>query len=288
MKSTVREIQSVEEYLGEQDFSARTKSGYRADLVAFYNFSHNEPPTVQNVRSWRDSMVEKGNSDEHISRRLFALKGYCQWMGLDIFSAAREKRRDKVKSPVMRFREPPPVCTIEDIDKLFKACRTPMERALMMLLTGLSGPRISELMGINIDNDIDWKNKTISLTRKGWRGRKQKVAVSDSVLGSIKEYLKWRDSKSRLLLPYTYYELRRIFLGLAERAGVKFPPYSLFHNLRHFFALYQKMADTDMGNISLAMGHSNSYITDRIYGKLDPGEIKRRTAPLPWEGENDK
>lgn len=273
----------VEEYLADQDFSAKTKAGYGRDLQAFFKFSKGNEPTVQMVRAWQKDLQKKGSGESHISRCMYALKGYCEWMGLKIFAGPREKSRDKVRPPTMRFHEPPPVISVDDVDKLFKACINPRDKMILMMLTGIAGPRIGELMNININKDIDFENRQIALTRKGKRGRRQWVAASETVMESINEYLDWRGTKSKLLLPFTYAELRRSFQQLAKRAGVTFPSHSLFHNLRHFFVYYQKLAGTDIITISAAVGHSSTGITERVYGVLSPEDLKRQLHPMPWD-----
>lgn len=273
----------IEEYLADQDFSPKTKSGYSRDITAFFNFSGGQEPTVQLVRAWQRDLEKKGRGENHISRCMYALKGYCEWMGLEIFAAPREKNKSKVRAPAMRFRDPPPVRSVDDVDRMFKACRNPRDKMILMLFIGINGPRIGELMKINVVEDIDFENKLIALTRKGKRGRKQWIAVSDAVMDSIRDYLEFRDSKSKLLLPFTYPELRRAFRQLAKRAGVTFPPNSLFHNMRHFYAHFQKLAGTDIRAISAAMGHSSTSITERIYGVLTPDELKQQLQPMPWE-----
>lgn len=273
----------IEEYLADQDFSAKTKIGYGRDIQAFFRFSGGKEPTVQLVRAWQKELQEKGRGDSHISRCMYALKGYCEWMGLDIFAAPREKNRSKVRAPSMHFREPPPVISVDDVDKLFKACANPRDKMILMMFTGIAGPRIGELMKIKVKEDIDFDNKLIALTRKGSRGRRQWVAASDAVMDSVREYLEWRETKSKLLLPFTYSELRRSFRQLAKRAGVTFPPHSLFHNLRHFYVLYQKLAGTHITAISLAVGHSSTAITERVYGVISPEDLKRQLHPMPWD-----
>lgn len=273
----------IEDYLADQDFSPKTKDGYSRDLKAFFRFSMGNEPTVELVRAWQEKLKKGGRGESHISRCMYALKGYCEWMGLQIFAGPREKSRDKIRAPVMRFREPPSVISVDDVDKLFKACTNPRDRMILMMLTGIAGPRIGELMNINVEKDIDFENKQIALTRKGKRGRRQWVSAADAVMESIREYLEWRETKSKLLLPFTYAELRKSFKQLAKRAGVTFPPNSLFHNLRHFFVYFQKLAGTDMISISAAVGHSSTSITERVYGVLSPEDLKRQLHPLPWE-----
>lgn len=275
----------IEEYLNDQDLSPRTIVDYRRDILAFYNFSKGEEPTVENVRAWINQLTRKKRSDSHIQRCLYALKGYCQWMGINIFAGPREKNKDKIRAPRMKFKEPPKVRSLAEVNRLFEACKTPRETMLLMLLAN-TGARIGELLALKISEDIDWENNTIGFTRKGNRERRQWVAVSPDTMETIREYIAWRHTNSPLLLPFSYHELRRSFQALAKRANVEFPPHSLFHNLRHLFALYQKEKGTSDDKISLAMGHSSTHITTRMYGVQSPESIKRQLYPMPWESRN--
>lgn len=274
----------IDEYLTEQDFSQRTITDYRCDLKAFYAFSDGKDPDVSLVRGWKKELESRGCGESHISRSMYALKGYCKWLGLDIFTNSREKNREKVRVPNMSFRDPPPTRSTDEVERMLKACQNPRETMLLMLLS-TTGARIGELMKVNIKEDIDWESGTVSLVRKGRRGRKQKVSLSENTIKAMQDYLKWRNTKSNLLLPYTYDRLYKEFKSLAGRAKVEFPRGSLFHNLRHFFVLFQKEAGTDMRVISLAAGHSSSYITDRIYGALTPESIKGQLHAMPWESK---
>lgn len=278
----------IDEYLNDQDLSPRTKVDYRRDLLAFYEFSKGEMPTVKNVRAWIAHLTNKGRSGRHIQRCTYALKGYCQWMGINIFAAPHERTKDKVRAPRMKFVELPEPCSVEDVGKLFNACNTPRETLLMTLIAN-TGARISELMQIKVSSDINWEKNTIGLTRKGYSERRQWMALSPEDMQVIKDYLEWRHTDSNLLLPFTYYELRRSFQKLAKRAGVEFPRYSLFHNLRHVFALYQTMKGVHPNDLSLALGHSSPTTTIRMYGKRPPEFIRSKLYPMPWErGNNNK
>lgn len=271
----------VDKYLKDQDFSETTKAGYRRDILAFFKFSGGEMPAADNVRAWRQSLEDKGRSSSHIARCMFGLKGFCEWNEIHIFAGPREKSKNKVRAPSLSFKAPPETRSVADIQKMLEACRTPRERLMLMFLV-TTGARISELMHIRLD-DIDWKVGTVMITRKGRKGRKQEIAISPAVLEVIKEWLEWRHTRSQMLLPFSYSELRHSFLNLAKRARVQFPRGSLFHNLRHFFVLFQKDAGTDIGYISLAAGHTSRQITERVYGAQSPEKIKAQLHPQPWE-----
>ncbi len=272
----------INEYLRDQDFAPRTKEAYKRDLEAFFVFSKGESPTVENVRAWRQSLEEKERSASHIGRCLYALKGYCEWQELDIFAKPRERSKHKIRAPGLQFRDPPETRSIEEINRMFKECKNPRDQMLLMLLV-TTGARIGELMQINVKEDLDPKTTRIALTRKGKRGRRQWISVSEATMNDVQKYLKWRQTKNPMLLPFTYQDLRFSFLALAKRAKVEFPKHSLFHNLRHFFVLYHKDQGTDLGYISLAAGHTSRQVTDRIYGALSPERIKQELHPMPWE-----
>lgn len=271
----------IDEYLKAQDFSPSTKAGYRMDLRAFFDFSGGEMPNTTNVRKWIDHLKKKNRRDSHIQRCIYALKGYCQWMGIDIFAGPREKNKYKIQVPRMKFKDLPPVLSVEDVNRLFRECRTPRDTMLLMLLS-TTGARIGELMKVKV-TDINWEKNMIALIRKGNRERRQWLSLSEATMKSMNDYLDWRHTNSPLLLPFSYYELRRSLQAIAKRAEVKFPPGSLFHNFRHLFILIQKDADIPLEVISLAVGHSSTHTTSRIYGKLSPEFIRSRLHPTPWD-----
>lgn len=277
----------IDEYLGDMEFSSRTKEDYRKDLSAFCGFSGGAEPTADLVRAYRQHLEDDGCGRSHVVRVLYALKGYCEWLRLGIFAKKGERSRDKIRVPALEFSAPPKTRTIEEVRRLLEAAITPLDR-LLVLLPATTGARIGEIMGIDVKRDIDWENNCIALTRKGSRQRRQELSVSDRVMDAVREYIEWRGIKSGSLLPFSYQELRSFFQAVAKRAGVQFPRGSLFHNLRHFWFLYQKGKHPDMMDfISLYGGHSSRHTTDRIYGAFEPEEIRKRLEPLPWEMEED-
>src|SRR4030042_3357070 len=88
-------VSPVEEYLAEQDFSASTKETYSRSIEAFFKFSKGKEPTAQLVRAWQKHLEQNGVGQSYLSRCMYALKGYCQWMNLDIFAGTGEKNRSK-------------------------------------------------------------------------------------------------------------------------------------------------------------------------------------------------
>lgn len=282
MKKRAFDSTQIDQYLSEQEFSLTTVMSYRGNILAFYKFSNGKPPTAARVKAWTKEMQDKGTGPSHIAQCHYAMKGYCEWLGLSIFAAAREKSRDKVKAPRLRFTEPPRTRSVEEINRLFAECRNPRDTMLLMLLV-TTGARISELMGVKVKEDMDYEKHNLALQRKGRRERHQWVHLSDPVWVEVEKYLAWRHGNPSLLLPYSYYELYKAFREMAKRAKVEFPPHSLFHNLRHFVALWQKQQHIPTGAISLLLGHSSQQVTDRIYGALSPEEIQKQIAPTPWE-----
>ncbi len=275
----------VDQYLRDQTFSDTTRRGYRRDILAFFKFTEGEMPTAENVRAWRQSLEEKDRTSSHVARCLYAIKGFCEWQEIPIFAGPREKAKSKVRAPSLDFKAPPETRSVEEIQRMLEACRTPRDKMMLMFLV-TTGCRISELMRIQL-TDIDWEAKTVAIIRKGKKGRRQIIMVSDAVLDVMREWIEWRETKSKYLLPFSYQELRQSFLELAKRAKVKFPRSSLFHNLRHFFVLFQKDAGTKINVISLAAGHTSTQITERVYGMQSPDTIKKQLHLQPWEVKSE-
>ena len=274
----------IDEYLNDikEDFAPSSIEGYRKDLNQLSRFISDAEPVTENIKQYRHHLEERGASRSHIVRVLYSIKGYCDWQGWDIFCGIRDRSKDKVRIPPMEFRQPPRTRTVEEVQKLMAASQSPLEVAIVMLLAS-TGTRIGELMGIEI-KDVDWEQGTIAVTRKGKRRRKQVLSLSLVLMDVLKTYYEWRKPQGKLF-PYSYQELRTWFVSMAKRAGVTFPAGSLFHNLRHFNVLFQKRAGTPLEVISMSVGHSSTHTTDRIYGALEPEEIRQQLEPFPWEKE---
>ena len=158
--------------------------------------------------------------------------------------------------------------------------------AILTLLLG-TGIRVSELVGINID-DLDLKNLAFKVTRKG--GNVAVLYFSDEVKVAIENYLKWRTD--RLKKAGLSEDTEALFISLQNKritvravenlvkkyTGLVNPLKSVSpHKLRSTFgtALYRETKDIYM--VAEVLGHRDVNTTKKHYAALDE-DIKREAS----------
>lgn len=158
--------------------------------------------------------------------------------------------------------------------------------AILTLLLG-TGIRVSELVGINID-DLDLKNLAFKVTRKG--GNVAVLYFSDEVKDVIENYLKWRTD--RLKKAGLSEDTEALFISLQNKritvravenlvkkyTGLVNPLKSVSpHKLRSTFgtALYRETKDIYM--VAEVLGHRDVNTTKKHYAALDE-DIKREAS----------
>ena len=266
----------IQEFLDDQHrLSERTKKDYAGDLARFEAETGGGEPTQEKAHTYIRLLEKRGRSASHISRTIWALRKYCGWAKLDAI--------DGVEPPGIEVRTilPSDVVKEREVMALMGAARTPLERALVALIYD-TACRISEILRLDAKQDVDWDAGVVYIIRKGRRRRREPVAPYPETMGILKEYMEWRGIKSGPAFPYSYDALRKWLIALAKRANVKFPRYSLFHNLRHARAAEMRMKGVPIDVIKDQLGHVNVNTTINIYAPFAPEELRDRGTPPPW------
>jgi integrase len=71
--------------------------------------------------------------------------------------------------------------------------------------------------------------------------------------------------------------VKKAFARAAARAGV---PWCTPHVLRHSAAVHMAEARVSMSEISQYLGHSNTYITERVYARFSPTYLQQAANAL--------
>lgn len=207
-----------------------------------------------------------GQKQSTISTKLSILKSFFGWL-----TAEELIQRDptmKIKAPKKEKRMPKAL-TIEELEMLREACRTPRQRALVEVLYA-TGCRLSEVQSLNRDQ-IDFHNQTARVIGKG--NKEREVFFSFKALYHLKKYLMTRlDNEPALFIterkPYRRLSRRGIQREIAEiakRAGLehKVSP----HVLRHTFATLTLNNGADISAVQALLGHENP-ATTQIYAQI--------------------
>ncbi len=209
-------------------------------------------------RNWVQEKRRQGTLDKTLNVYIKAYNRYLKHQG------KTEIKKYKEQEGLMPRR-----ATIDDYEKLMKACKGATEERMVLVVNLLfkTGIRLGELHKLTLDSI----NKDIA-TVIGKGQKKGTLWISDSVRGALWQWLRVRKDKhnSRKLFtsvfgePLTYDGLRGDIFALARRAGVHFSP----HMARRFYARWLYSQGFDLEQIRIAMRHKSLDVTKR-YMQLD-------------------
>lgn len=249
---------------GESEPSQTTRNSYRHSLNLFFNFLHNNSIAQIDdtaVAKFKESLFSKGLKSSSIARHVRAIKAYFRWKGKECKVTA-----PSYKLPAVQWLKK------EQIEAMVNACKTPLERCVVIVLYD-TGMRIGELLNVKL-SDIDFTNGYIHITRKG--DREGDVPIYEASIKALKDYLNWRSSISSngKVFPYTYWEVRDWLNTVAGQAGIKsFHP----HMLRHSKASAMRLRGIGIEDIKDWLGHASIETTMR-YSHILPADLKKKVG----------
>jgi len=240
--------------------SQNTLRAYRNTLILFSRFLNGRKPSKELAQEFIMSLMNK-HRKATITRHGYALRRYLEWLGLD----------NKLLLPTPE-RQLPDYLTEEELDKLLKKTRTPLETALISVLVD-TGLRIDELLKLTLE-DIDWKEGFIFAHREktgmhGW------IPIGEKALSALQEYIAWKKIKGKKskIFPYKYRDIWRWLKELGELSGLgdRLHP----HILRHTAAALRRLRGQSLEDLKELLGHKNIQTT-LIYASLKSRELKER------------
>lgn len=274
----------------EKNFSPHTLVNYSIDLKDFAHFLGDgvEIGSVDylTIRKFLAVSREKNYSKRTIARRLACLRSFFKFL----------YREGHVKSnPIAGVATPKldkklPVFLDEDeVTKLLEApdgkeLAGLRDRALLETLYS-SGLRISELVGLNLDN-VDFIGGVLKVFGKGRKERL--VPIGDRALKSIRAYLERRDDIKSTRLRKRQFDKKAVFLNksrsrLTDRSVRRILEKYIHitslredispHTLRHSFATHLLNRGADLRSVQELLGHMN-LSTTQIYTHVTAERLK--------------
>ena len=256
-----------------------------------------EPDKIDmiDVRGFIAEQIKKGLNKTTVSRRLASIRSFFKFLcreGYIKSNPAKLVANPKIPKLLPRFLS---------VDDVFSLVEKPegigfipvRDKAILELLYS-SGPRVSELSGLNID-DLNIKGYLIKIKGKGKKERI--VPVGSKAIDAMKSYMIERmllKSKDRALFlnrmgtRLTDRGVRRIVVKYAKALTIngQIGP----HTLRHTFATHLLQGGADLRVIQELLGHS-SLSTTQKYTHLDIThlmDIYDKAHPFARESENLK
>lgn len=214
--------------------------------------------TADSAQAYVDGLAKTNLSSSTTSTRAHAIMRYLRWLGMNV----------KLDCPTITVGEPV-YLTMQQLYKVVEACRTQLERVLVIVLFD-TAIRISELLALSL-SDVDWELKVIKVTRKG--GRVEDVNIGDKALGELKGWLSVRQLNTEsVFMGLTYIEAWRIIKKIGKRASVEVHP----HIFRHTRAIDLLRNGVPINIVSQHLGHRSIATTMNIYGRFRAVEIKTK------------
>lgn len=237
--------------------------------------------------------AERGAGPAVMCRLASALKAFGRYLVMS-------GRLEENPAALIRYKRPPrklpDVPSVKEVGKaLATSCdwddddpqTVPRAVALMELLYS-SGVRIGEAVLAN-DEDINWEEGSMRV--HGEKVRKERVSVlGKPALEALEKYIRVRDARwgadetgtrglflgictGRRLTDRT---LRRIVVGIGERAGIRLHP----HRLRAAMASHLVDAGADIRTVQEMLGHA-SINTTQIYLRVGTDQMQKAIRCLP-------
>jgi integrase/recombinase XerC len=280
----------------ERAVSAHTLRAYRKDLEDFFEYVKTEPDKIDmmDVRGFIADQIKQGLNKTTVGRRLASIRSFFKFLcreGYIKSNPAKLVPNPKLPKLLPRFLS---------VDDVFSLVEKPegigfipvRDKAILELLYS-SGPRVSELSGLNID-DLNIKGYLIKIKGKGKKERI--VPVGSKAIDAMKSYMIERmllKSKDRALFlnrmgtRLTDRGVRRIVVKYAKALTIngQIGP----HTLRHTFATHLLQGGADLRVIQELLGHS-SLSTTQKYTHLDIThlmDIYDKAHPFAREGEKN-
>ncbi|MDN4598576.1 site-specific tyrosine recombinase XerD [Leifsonia virtsii] len=265
----------------ERGLSANTVAAYRRDLAVYGGWLEQQgvvdvaavtPATLSAFAVHLGTRQESPLTASSLARMLSTVRGFHRFLleeGRVEVDAARDLRPPKLPSRL------PKAITVEQVSALLAATDGDevadlRDKALLELMYA-TGARVSEAVGLNVDDVID--TDVVRLTGKG--SKQRIVPLGSYAQAAVSAYL----VRARPVLSARGRATPALFLGMrgarlsrqnvwliiraaAERAklGVEVSP----HTLRHSFATHLLAGGADVRVVQELLGHS-SVATTQIY-----------------------
>jgi integrase/recombinase XerC len=258
----------------EKRYSEHTLKAYERDLNDFLVYADikaiNEfsALSASYIRSWIVYLIENGLKNRSVNRKLASLRSFYKWLVKE--QMIESSPMGKVNGPKSEKHLPQFVkeseLKLEKIEALFEDDFEGKRDALMFELFYQTGIRLSELIGLKLDDVQHGQIKVL-----GKRNKERIIPISNSLHEQIEKYMELRQEKTKktpelLILEsgnklYPAFAYRKInsYLGKVTTLEKRSP-----HVLRHTFATHMLNRGTGLETLKDLLGHANLSAT-QIY-----------------------
>ncbi|MCX6059205.1 MAG: tyrosine-type recombinase/integrase [Chloroflexi bacterium] len=175
-----------------------------------------------------------------------------------------------------------PCLSAEELETVFKACSTPREKAMILLLAD-SGLRRAEAVALNW-GDVDMSSGLVTVKRgKGGKPRSSVVgAMTRRILLSYRRTLTNTSENAPLFQSregarFTGSGFRLVFTRLSKKTGIPFSP----HAMRRTFVILSLRGNMDVLHLQAILGHSSLDMVQHYAQLMDEDLIREHRAHSP-------
>jgi integrase/recombinase XerD len=267
--------------------------GYGKTIIDHYpkyvqnllNFTHELPEntTQEQIKNYYAYLKEKPKqvgkgiiSPSHVKSQLLAIRLFFEYLER-IQKIKQNPFTLKIKSPVTQIKT---VLTQEEIQKLYKNCKSIEERIILNLCYGC-GLRRNEVVNLNY-NDINQEKKLVFI-RKGKGKKRRVIPITQSIIEDVKKYQRLSKNyrikeEESFLINHQGFRMSGgsiydIFKKLLQRTSSLNDKDYCLHSLRHSIATHLLENEMSMEMVRDFLGHQQ-LATTQIYTRINLFKMK--------------
>lgn len=282
-------IDSFLDYLRlERAYSPRTVQSYEMDLNEFEAYLRRtdaeltlETVDADNVRNWTMEMMEAGQKETSVNRRLSALRSFYRYLlrkGVVKVSPMQTVKGPKKKKPLPMFLREEEMNRLLDETDFGEGFEGERDRLIIEMFYE-TGMRRAELVGLN-EADVDFYRGQIKVTGK--RNKQRLIPFGEELGSALRLYMEEKaqevpetedgalfvQKSGRRVTDAWVYTMVRRNLSRVTTIKKRSP-----HVLRHTFATTMLNHDAELEAVKELLGHE-SVSTTEIYTHTTFEELK--------------
>ena len=271
-------ITNYRRYLKRRNDSPHTVKNYMASLGQFFRWVDVpiEQVTARIVLHYIEFLMARGLKPKSINCHLERIRQFYHYLiqeeGLELVNPVKKGYGQRMSKPLPRH------LTEQELSMLFRACTSPRDRAMFMLMLRC-GLRVAEVAGLGL-GEIDLRRRRLLICDgKGRKGRI--VYLSDDALLALDDYLAVRltSTTQKVFLvekgtyrngPLSIRAIQKRMQYYAKKTHLKIS----CHHLRHTMATQMLNADAELVTIQDLLGHRWITTTQR-YCRISNRKVQR-------------
>ena len=272
----------------EKKSSHHTKIAYNSNLLSFKDFVKNnfniesiEKVSYSEIRSWIISLIENGNSNRTVNRKVSVLKSYYKFLLKTGTIKSSPLQNHKVLKTPKNINVP---FSEDEIKSLFQGDNFSNDYKGILQKTVIA---VFYFTGIRRIELINLKSTNVLLNEglikvRGKRNKERLIPILDELIQIIKTYIKKKNEtiikfksstffvnkKGKMLTESFVYKTVNSYFSIVSSKTKKSP-----HMLRHSFATHLLDKGADLNSIKDLLGHSSLAAT-QLYTHTSMSKIK--------------